>query len=188
MRHLLPLLVLVLLAPGAVSAKTLIGDAVPAVSLIEVSTKATKAAIKSTIAPTSTKTTALNKLGGGVLVFTFYSRYCRSCQAELPALHRAVKRANADVPKKERARIFVIVIDTPPPPAIRERLGGHTRWLLDRKTAARRAFVPRRFPCTYIAKAQRVRRINRGFGKGFERRVERWLRDLLPRRRRAPSR
>lgn len=90
----------------------------------------------------------------------------------------AVSSVNAKLTERDRVRVFVIVVDEAPPLAARRALGKQLRWLLDPSGAARKAFVPRRFPCTYIAKAQRVRKINRGYGRGYERRVERWLRAL----------
>jgi len=154
-----------LLSAGEARAAALIGDPLPNVTLHRVD-------------PGPAPKVKLHDLGHGVLVFSFYSKSCRPCRMELPALHRAVARVNRDRPKRTQVRVVVLVIDEPPPTVVRKRLGAKTLWLLDVKGAARRTFVPRRYPCTYIAKAKRIRKINRGFGRGYERRIEGWLRGL----------
>ena len=147
--------------PGA-----LIGDPLPKLRLAPVD---------------SGKPIDLRQLGPGVVVFSFYSKYCRPCRRELPALHRAVTRVNASMRPKHPIRTVVLVRDLAPSRAARRRLGKTTLWLDDRAGMARRAFVPRRYPCTYLSAKGVIRKINRGFGQAYEGRVEGWLRQLVRR-------
>ena len=120
----------------------------------------------------------LRSLGGQILAISFYSRYCRSCQRELPALERVVEQVRRG--SKVPLQLLAIAVDGSPPAALAARLGARLRWLFDRHGAARRAFDPQRYPCTFLVTGTgRVRHINRGFGPGFERRVARWLERMV---------
>jgi hypothetical protein len=49
-----------------------------------------------------------------------------------------------------------------------------------RVMSTRAAFDPRTMPCTFLAdQTGTVRHINRGFGGGYETRVEQWPRSML---------
>ena len=126
---------------------------------------------------------ALRSLRGRPLAVSFYSRYCAPCQRELPALHRAVERANHGLPPSRQVLPIVISIDSPADTqAAQAHFTPSLRWLLDFDGRARTRFDPRTYPCTFLADAAgRVRFINRGFGPGYEIRVERWLRGLVVR-------
>jgi peroxiredoxin len=158
--------VLPALLPAAARAedrpKLRIGDPVPALTLPRV----------------GGGTLALRELRGHPVAYSFFAISCAPCRREVPALARAVARVNRDLPAAAQVRVVVISLDD---------LKGHdlvrahpeATWLWDKEDAARAAFDPRTFPCTFLADARGlVRHINRGFGPGYEARVERWLRGL----------
>jgi peroxiredoxin len=118
----------------------------------------------------------LGSLRGNVLVVSFYSPYCEPCERELPVLERVVARVARDT----RAAITAVIVVTEGRPAA-ELVKRHAaaRWLLDEKERARTAFDPRTLPCTFLIDEKgTVRHINRGFGSGYEQRVEKWLRGM----------
>ena len=118
----------------------------------------------------------LASLRGKLVALSFYSSYCEPCERELPVLKRVVERVGRDT----RVPIVAVIIVTEGRPAA-ELLKQHaaTRWLLDEKDRARTAFDPRTLPCTFLVDEKgTVRHINRGFGAGYEARVEKWLRGM----------
>lgn len=121
-------------------------------------------------------------LRGQPLAISFFSRYCEPCRRELPTLVRVVERLNRSVPARRQVIAVVISLDSREETRPQSRLAPSARWLLDGDGRARASFDPRTFPCTFLADAGgRVRHINRGFGAGYEARVERWLRSLMAR-------
>jgi thiol-disulfide isomerase/thioredoxin len=126
----------------------------------------------------------LHDLRGRVLAISFYSSYCPPCRKELPTLLRLLDRVNRDLPPEKRVVALVVAIDAPPDARLLRELGPRLRWLLDGEGKARTAFDPRTYPCTFLIDSHgTVRHINRGYGSGYEARVEGWLRGLLPGRR-----
>jgi cytochrome c biogenesis protein CcmG/thiol:disulfide interchange protein DsbE len=118
----------------------------------------------------------LHSLRGSLVVVSFYSPYCEPCERELPVLKRVVERVARDT----RAAIVTVIIVTEGRPAA-ELVKQHAaaRWLVDEKDRARSAFDPRTLPCTFLIDQKgTVRHINRGFGSGYEQRVEKWLRAM----------
>ena len=118
----------------------------------------------------------LASLRGGLVALTFYSPYCEPCDRELPVLKRVVERVARDtgVPI-----VAVIIVTEGRPAADLVKQHAAARWLLDEKDRARTAFDPRTLPCTFLIDGKgMVRHINRGFGSGYEARVEKWLRGL----------
>ena len=123
---------------------------------------------------------ALRGLRGQPVAISFFSRYCEPCRRELPTLQRVLARLNRELPAKRQVLGVVISLDSADETRAQARLAPSMRWLLDPDGHARAQFDPRTFPCTFLADAtSRVRHINRGFGSGYEARVERWLRGLL---------
>jgi thiol-disulfide isomerase/thioredoxin len=124
-------------------------------------------------------TLRLRDLGGRVVAVSFFSTSCAPCRKELPALLRAAGRASGDLPPAARVVVLVIALEDPAgDPLVKEAAAA--TWLIDRDDRARQAFDPRTFPCTYLVDPKGVvRHINRGYGAGYEARVERWLRGLL---------
>ena len=111
---------------------------------------------------------------------SFYSRYCAPCRRELPTLVRVLDRVNRDLPPARNVLGLVIAVDTPPEAQFHREIGPRLRWLLDAGGKARAAFDPRTYPCTFLVDSDgRVRHINRGYGPGYETRVEGWLRSML---------
>jgi cytochrome c biogenesis protein CcmG, thiol:disulfide interchange protein DsbE len=164
----LPLLLAVLLAVAPAFADTpyrlLIGDPMPDVGL----TRLDGSRIRTT------------SLRGRPVALTFFSPYCAPCQAELPVLGRVVERVNGAA--TGRLRMVVIATDARPDAAAIAK-APNADWLIDQDDTARAAFDPRTFPCTFLAdQTGTVRHINRGFGSGYEARVEQWLRSMLARR------
>jgi cytochrome oxidase Cu insertion factor (SCO1/SenC/PrrC family) len=122
----------------------------------------------------------LRTLRGQTVAISFFSVYCRPCRIELPTLARVLDRVNRDLPAKRRVLPLIITLDAAPEPAILARLGPTARVLVDKAGKARAAFDPRTYPCTFLVDVRgQVRHINRGFGSGYEARVERWLRAML---------
>ena len=120
----------------------------------------------------------LKDLRGRPLAISFYSKYCVPCRKELPTLARVVERVNRRLAPRDKVMLLVIVAHGLPRGS-RPPMKGADRWLLDTKAAARRAFDPRTFPCTFlIDAAAKVRNINRGFGPGYKARVQRWLQKI----------
>ena len=126
-------------------------------------------------------TLRLSSLRGRLLALSFYSRFCAPCRRELPTLARVVDRVNASAKVPSVVLLAINIDERPEPAAVLARLAGRTPiWLHDREGKARQSFDPQRYPCTFLVDAAgRVRHINRGFGPGYEARVERWLRGLL---------
>jgi cytochrome oxidase Cu insertion factor (SCO1/SenC/PrrC family) len=122
----------------------------------------------------------LRSLRGQTVAISFFSIYCRPCRVELPTLARVLDRVNRALPARRRVLPVVITLDAPPEAALLARLGPTARVLLDKGNKARAAFDPRTYPCTFLVDVRgRVRHINRGFGPGYEARVERWIRAML---------
>jgi peroxiredoxin len=116
-------------------------------------------------------------LRGSRVALTFFSPYCAPCQTELPALARVVGRVNGG--GTDHVRMVVIATDARPDAATLAK-APKAEWLMDHDDRARTAFDPRTLPCTFLAdQTGTVRHINRGFGTGYEARVERWLRSML---------
>jgi cytochrome c biogenesis protein CcmG/thiol:disulfide interchange protein DsbE len=164
----LPLLLAVLLAvaPALADApyRLLIGDPMPDVELTRLD--------GSRVATAS--------LRGHRVALTFFSPYCGPCQKEIPVLARGVDRMNGAA--TDRVRMVVIATDARPDKAAIAK-APNAEWLIDQDDQARAAFDPRTLPCTFLADhAGTVRHINRGFGSGYETRVERWLRSMLAQR------
>jgi thiol-disulfide isomerase/thioredoxin len=154
------LCLLVTLPAGGVPYRLRIGDTMPDVELPRLEGGALR----------------LGTLRGQIVTLSFYSPYCEPCRRELPALKRAVERVTRD---RGTAITVVIVVteDRPPAELVKEHAGA--LWLLDTDNRARGAFDPRTLPCTFLVDAKgKVRHINRGFGSGYEARVEKWLRGI----------
>jgi peroxiredoxin len=118
----------------------------------------------------------LATLRGGLVALTFYSPYCEPCHRELPVLKRVVERVARDT---RVPIVTVIVVSEGRPAAALVKQHPEARWLLDENDRARAAFDPRTFPCTFLMDEKgAVRHINRGFGSGYEQRLEKWLRGL----------
>ena len=118
----------------------------------------------------------LAALRGSLVALSFYSPYCEPCHRELPVLRRVVERVARDT---GAAIATVIIVTEGRPAADLVKQHAAARWLLDEKDQARAAFDPRTLPCTFLIDERgTVRHINRGFGSGYEQRVEKWLRGL----------
>jgi peroxiredoxin len=118
----------------------------------------------------------LGSLRGRLLVVSFYSPYCEPCERELPVLRRLVARVARDT---GAAIVTAIIVTEGRPAADLVKQHAAARWLLDEKERARAAFDPRTLPCTFLVDQKgTVRHINRGFGAGYEQRVEKWLRGM----------
>jgi cytochrome c biogenesis protein CcmG, thiol:disulfide interchange protein DsbE len=160
--QLIGLLAALLAAPPA-SAKDYrlrIGDAMPALELPRLEGGSLR----------------LASLRGSLVALSFYSPYCEPCERELPVLQRVVARVARDTGVRI---VTVIIVAEGRPGAELVKQHAAARWLLDEKGRARAAFDPGTFPCTFLIDGKgTVKHINRGFGSGYEARVERWLRGL----------
>jgi cytochrome c biogenesis protein CcmG, thiol:disulfide interchange protein DsbE len=164
----IPLLLAVLLVVAPAFADTpyrlLIGDPMPDIELTRLDGN-------------RIRTTSLR---GRPVALTFFSPYCAPCQTELPVLSRVVDRVNSAA--TDRVRLVVIATDARPDAAAVAK-APNADWLVDQDDKARAAFDPRTIPCTFLAdQTGTVRHINRGFGGGYETRIEHWLRSMLTRR------
>jgi hypothetical protein len=122
----------------------------------------------------------LRTLLGQPLAISFFSRYCAPCRRELPILQRVIERVNRGLPPRRQVLPLIISLDSRLDTKAQVHLGPSLRWLLDPEGLARAQLDPRTYPCTFLVDASgRVRHINRGFGSGYEVRVERWLRGML---------
>jgi cytochrome c biogenesis protein CcmG, thiol:disulfide interchange protein DsbE len=118
----------------------------------------------------------LGSLHGKLVVISFYSPFCEPCERELPVLKRVVARVARDTGV---AIVTVIIVTEGRPADALVKQHAEARWLLDEKDRARAAFDPGTFPCTFLVDEKgTVRHINRGFGSGYEARVEKWLRGM----------
>ena len=162
----------VALAPAAALAQApplRIGDAVPELQL-----KTTRG-----------DPVRLGSLRGRVLIVNFFASYCGPCRTELPLLRALTTRLSAEAHARAGSPELVLLpigVDARPDDSARfaASLGLVTPVLVDPDGAARTAFSPQRYPCTFLVDAGGVvRHINRGFGAGYPARIERWLRALL---------
>lgn len=122
---------------------------------------------------------------GRITVIDLFATWCGPCRESLPALERLRHRYEG--------RVDFVSIAQDDDAAKVERfvqelhLGG--RVLLDPDRRAYRAFGAHVLPTTYIVDAAGVvRRINRGFGRGYEARVAGWIEQLLDAQPVRPSR
>jgi thiol-disulfide isomerase/thioredoxin len=124
------------------------------------------------------------RLGGGELrlaelhgpvVIAFSARWCAPCHTMLPVLARLVARVGGDVGVE--IPLVVIAIDGAPDDELIAQVGASAVWLLDEGGRARARFVPEIFPTTFVFDRGNVaRRVHPGFGRLYERHLERWLR------------
>jgi peroxiredoxin len=128
---------------------------------------------------------ALAEQRGRVLLINFFASYCGPCQDELPLLVSLSAQLNRELKaaaSKLSLQLLPIGVDerAADSVAMAQRLKVPAPVLLDPDGAARMAFDPQRYPCTFLIDATGiVRHINRGFGPGYRVRVEGWLRGLL---------
>jgi thiol-disulfide isomerase/thioredoxin len=141
-------------------ARVLIGDPMPALEL----------------ATLDGGSLALPAAGQGhITVIDFFATWCGPCRESLPALERLRARF------AEQGVVFVSISEDEPGSATRVarfaaamKLGGPV--LLDPQRSAFARMGARRLPTVYIVDAAGVvRRINNGYGSGFEHRMGRWL-------------
>jgi cytochrome c biogenesis protein CcmG/thiol:disulfide interchange protein DsbE len=138
----------------------LIGDPLPALSLMSVPNKAPVAL----------------SVRGRTTVIDLFATWCGPCRESLPVLERLRHRygdrvdfvsiaQGDDAPKVER---FVQEL----------HFGG--RVLLDRDRSAYRALGAHELPTTYVVDAEGVvRKINHGYGHGYEMRIAGWIEQIL---------
>jgi hypothetical protein len=120
----------------------------------------------------------LRNLYGQPAVIATYSSSCEPCHRMLPVLVEIVRlvndKAHAAVP------LIVIAMEGEVEAETNLRLGSQVTWLLDTDGSAQYAFDPQILPCTFLTDASAtVRKINRGFGPGYEQRVTKWLEALV---------
>jgi thiol-disulfide isomerase/thioredoxin len=138
----------------------LIGDPAPAVGLTSPDGRTT--VNLSTIAP------------GKIVLIDFFATWCGPCQDSIPVLERLRKR-HPEV-------VFVSVsIDENPSevPAFVRQMKIGSKVLVDPQKRAYTALGAHMLPTTYILDGKGVvRKINHGFGPGYEARVAKWLDEL----------
>ncbi|HJZ86438.1 MAG TPA: TlpA disulfide reductase family protein [Polyangia bacterium] len=116
---------------------------------------------------------------GHPIVIDFFATWCQPCREALPALERLRARF-----EPAHVEFITISIDAPSARAEVERFVREhklqSRVLLDPKRAAFDRMGVRKLPTTYIVDPEGVvRRINNGYGSGYEARMARWLKKLM---------
>lgn len=122
------------------------------------------------------KPTAVDELRGGVAVVDFFATWCGPCHAAMQSIEAIARR---------QAGLRLVVVDVgEDPQVVRAFFAAHpppagARVLIDRAGEIARRWGQRRFPTTFVIDAAGVvRHINRGYGPGYEARLEHWIRDL----------
>ncbi len=138
-----------------------IGDHVPAVSLRD---------LEGNPLPLSS---------GETVAMVFFATWCEPCHlaiADLLAIHEArggfriVLAAVGEDPAKVRDFLE------------KRKLGAAVTITSDSTTTVARVWGQDRFPTTFLVDGnQIIRHINRGYGRGFRARIERWLRNIQAR-------
>jgi thiol-disulfide isomerase/thioredoxin len=113
---------------------------------------------------------------GRIVVIDLFATWCGPCRESLPALERLRQRFEG--------RVDFVSIAQDDDPAKVERfvrqLHLRGRVLLDPDRQAYRALGAHELPTTYIVDGTGiVRRINHGYGRGYEARVAAWIERLL---------
>lgn len=111
-----------------------------------------------------------------ITAVSFFATWCRPC-------HDAISDLLAIHESRGGFKILLVAIGEDPT-KVRGfvkawKLPGDVLVALDPTAAGARAWGQERFPTTFFVDGSRmIRHINRGYGKGFRQRVERWLRSM----------
>jgi thiol-disulfide isomerase/thioredoxin len=110
-------------------------------------------------------------VAGGVVIVDFFATWCEPCHEAMAALDEIVK--------KRKVRLVVVDVGESEP-RVKAWFAEHplpdgARLVIDWNAEAAHRWGQHRFPTTFVLAGGVIRHINRGFGSGYARRMDDWV-------------